>query len=212
LKGKTVLVTAGPTHEAIDPVRFIGNPSSGKMGYAIARAAEHRGAKVVLITGPTGLDAPANVEVIRVQSAAEMARAVFDNLPKAEIVIKAAAVADYRPSTAAENKIKKESQEMSLLLTRTQDILKQVGQQKKDRFIVGFAAETESLDRHATQKLAEKNLDIIAGNLINAPGSGFQTDTNQVTLYYRDGTQEQLAVMDKQDLAHVLIDRIVERL
>ena len=212
LKGHTVLVTAGPTHEAIDPVRYIGNPSSGKMGYAIARAAEHRGAKAILISGPTSLDVPANVEIVRVQSAAEMARAVFDHLPQATIVIKAAAVADYRPHTSAGQKIKKAEQELSLSLTRTQDILKAVGQQKEGRFVVGFAAETESLDQNATQKLAEKNLDIIAGNLINAPGAGFQSDTNQVTLYFRDGTQEQLPVMDKQMVAHALLDRIVEHL
>ena len=212
LKDKTVLVTAGPTHEAIDPVRYIGNPSSGKMGYAIARAAEHRGANVILISGPTCLDAPANVDIIRVQSAAEMAQAVFDRLPHAEIMIKAAAVADYRPHTSAGQKIKKEKEEMSLRLTKTQDILQAVGQQKEGRFVVGFAAETESLDQNAAQKLANKNLDMIAGNLINAPGSGFQTDTNQVTLYYREGTQEQLPVMDKQDLAHVLLDRVIERI
>ena len=211
-KGKTVLVTAGPTHEAIDPVRYIGNPSSGKMGYAIARAAEHRGANVILITGPTCLETPANVDIIQVQSAADMTQAVFDNLPKAEIIIKAAAVADYRPHTPADQKIKKEKEEMSLQLSKTQDILKDVGQQKEGRFVVGFAAETESLDENATHKLANKNLDMIAGNLINAPDSGFQTDTNQVTLYFRDGMQEQLPVMDKQDLAHVLLDRVIERL
>lgn len=212
LKDRTVLVTAGPTHEAIDPVRFIGNPSSGKMGYAVARAAEHRGARVVLISGPSHLEAPANVEVIRVQSAAEMAQAVLERLPQAHVVVKAAAVGDYRPQAAALHKIKKEKDELSLVLVKTQDILKEVGRQKGDRIVVGFAAETEALDQNATQKLAAKNLDIIAGNLIGRPDSGFQADTNQVTLYFRDGAREQLPVMDKEALAHILLDRVVARL
>jgi phosphopantothenoylcysteine decarboxylase/phosphopantothenate--cysteine ligase len=205
-------VTAGPTHEAIDPVRFIGNPSSGKMGYAVARAAEHRGARVVLISGPSHLEAPANVEVLRVQSAAEMAQAVLERLPQAHVVVKAAAVGDYRPQAAALHKIKKEKDELALMLVKTRDILKEVGRQKGDRIVVGFAAETEALDQNATQKLAAKNLDIIAGNLIGRPDSGFQADTNQVTLYFRDGAREQLPVMDKEALAHILLDRVVERL
>jgi len=212
LEGRSVLVTAGPTHEAIDPVRFIGNPSSGKMGYAIARAAEHRGAQVMLVSGPTGLELPSNVEVTRVQSAAEMARAVFDRLPQAQIIVKAAAVADYRPKAPASQKIKKGAAEMSVGLEKTQDILREVGQQKGNRFVVGFAAETEALDQNATKKLAEKNLDIIAGNLVGIPASGFQADTNQVTLYFRDGTREQLPVMDKAAVAHVILDRVVDRL
>ncbi len=190
-------MTAGPTHEAIDPVRFLGNPSSGKMGYAVARAAEHRGAQVMLVSGPSCLDSPPHVEVIRVQSASEMAQAVFDRLPQVQILVKAAAVADYRPKAPATHKIKKGDEEMSLALEKTQDILKQVGRQKENRFVVGFAAETEALDQNATQKLTEKNLDIIAGNLVGTPASGFQVDTNQVTLYFRDGTREQLPAMDK---------------
>ena len=212
LKGRTVLVTAGPTHEAIDPVRFIGNPSSGKMGYAVARAAEYRGAQVLLVSGPSCLEAPSNVEVIRIQSAAEMARVVFDRLPQAQIVVKAAAVADYRPKAPATQKIKKRDAEMALELEKTQDILKEIGHQKGKRFVVGFAAETEALDQNAAKKLTEKNLDIIAGNLVGTPASGFQTDTNQVTLYFRDGTREQLPVMDKEAVAHIILDRVVERL
>lgn len=212
LRGRSVLVTAGPTHEAIDPVRFLGNPSSGKMGYAVARAAEHRGAQVMLVTGPSCLDSPPHVEVIRVQSASEMAQAVFERMPQVQILVKAAAVADYRPKAPATHKIKKGDEEMSLALEKTQDILKQVGQQKENRFVVGFAAETEALDQNATQKLTEKNLDIIAGNLVGTPASGFQVDTNQVTLYFRDGTREQLPAMDKQAVAHVILDRVVERL
>jgi phosphopantothenoylcysteine decarboxylase/phosphopantothenate--cysteine ligase len=212
LAGRTVLVTAGPTYEAIDPVRFLGNPSSGKMGYAVARAAAQRGAKVILVSGPSALDAPAHVEVIRVVSAEEMARAVFDRIQGVDVVVKAAAVADYRPKERAAQKIKKVKKDMVLSLEKNTDILKELGRRKGDRFLVGFAAETEALDRNAAKKLTAKNLDIIAGNLIGSAATGFKSDTNQVTLYYRDGTREQLPVMDKKALAHVLWDRIVERL
>lgn len=207
--GKRVLVTAGPTHESIDPVRFIGNPSSGKMGFAIARAAENRGAGVVLVTGPTNLPDPINVNTIRIRTADEMADAVFDQMDHSHIIIKAAAVADYKPIEQAEQKIKKEKDEMILSLQKTVDILKELGKRKKDQILVGFAAETEELEKNATKKLTEKNLDIIAGNLVGRPDSGFAVDTNKVTLFYRDGTKEVLDTMEKEAVAHVLLDRIM---
>ena len=210
LKSKKILVTAGPTREPIDPVRFISNPSSGKMGYSIARAAEHRGAKVVLITGPTNLLDPVNVKVIRVETAKEMALAVFEHMEDARIIIKAAAVSDYRPVNLSKQKIKKGKDEIALFLKKNQDILKELGRKKKDQILVGFAAETENLEINAQKKLAEKKLDIIAANLVNSLSSGFGTDTNRVTLFYKDKTKEALPEMGKDDLAHILLDRIVK--
>jgi phosphopantothenoylcysteine decarboxylase/phosphopantothenate--cysteine ligase len=209
LKGKRVLVTAGPTRENIDPVRFISNPSSGRMGYAVARAAEFRGAKVVLIAGPTNLPDPVNIDVVKVQTAGDMALAVFDHMDDSDIIIKVAAVSDYRPKERAERKIKKQKDEIVLPLQKTQDILKEVGMRKKDRVLVGFAAETEDLEKNAGKKLFEKNLDIIVGNLVNQPRSGFGTDTNKVILFYKDGTKEDLPEMEKDAVAHILLDRIL---
>ena len=166
LKGKVVLITAGPTREYIDPVRFISNPSSGKMGFAVAKAAEQRGAEVILITGPTHLLDPANILTIRVETADEMAEAVFKYMEQADIIIKTAAVSDYTPVEKSEQKIKKGDNEIVLSLKRTLDILKELGSRKKDRILVGFAAETELLEKHATQKLEKKNLDIIVGNIV----------------------------------------------
>jgi len=210
LEDKRILVTAGPTREPIDPVRFISNPSSGKMGFAVARAAEYRGGKVTLITGPTNLLDPNNVAVIRVNTAKEMALAVFENMEHSDIIIKTAAVSDYRPKDHAEQKLKKEKDELVLSLERTQDILKEIGRNKKERILVGFAAETEYLERHAEQKLAEKNLDIIVGNIVGQPDSGFGADTNTVTLFYKDGTKENLPKMTKDDVANILLDRILK--
>jgi len=212
LKSKKVLVTAGPTREPIDPVRFISNPSSGKMGYSIAKAAEHRGAKVVLISGPTNLLDPINVEVIKVETAKEMARAVFKRMEDTNIIIKTAAVSDYRPVKLEKQKIKKGKDEISLFLKKNQDILKELGRKKKDQILVGFAAETENLEINAEKKLAEKNLDIIAANLVNRSSSGFGSDTNKVVLLYKDKTREALPEMPKDDLAHILLDRIVKML
>jgi phosphopantothenoylcysteine decarboxylase/phosphopantothenate--cysteine ligase len=209
LEDKTILVSAGPTREAIDPVRFISNPSSGKMGYAIAKAAEHRGAKVTLVSGPVRLPAPYGVDVIRVSSASEMAEAVFAHMAGADIIIKTAAVSDYRPKVQAPQKIKKLKDELILELIKNQDILKALGAKKTGQILVGFAAETEELEKHAGQKLKAKNLDIIVGNLVNVPASGFQSDTNQVTFFYRDGSKEPLPVMEKEAVAHVLLDRIL---
>lgn len=209
LKDKNILVTAGPTREPIDPVRFISNPSSGKMGFAVARAAEYRGGKVTLITGPTTLLDPNNVAVIRVDTAKEMARAVFENMADFDIIIKTAAVSDYRPKDHAEQKLKKKKDELVLSLERTQDILKEIGKNKKEQILVGFAAETERLEQYAEQKLAEKNLDIIVGNIVGQPDSGFGADTNRVTLFYKDGTKENLPKMTKDDVANLLLDRIL---
>jgi len=210
LKDKKILVTAGPTREPIDPVRFISNPSSGKMGFAVARAAEYRGAKVTLITGPTNLLDPNNVAVIRVNTAKEMALAVFDNFENYDIIIKTAAVSDYRPKNYAEQKLKKGKDELVLSLERTQDILKEISSSKKEQILVGFAAETEHLEGHAEQKMAEKKLDIIVGNIVGHPDSGFGADTNTVTLFYKGGTKENLPKMPKDDVANLLLDRILK--
>jgi len=210
LKDKKILVTSGPTRESVDPVRFISNPSSGKMGFAVARAAEYRGGEVTLITGPTHLPDPNNVKVIRIQTAREMAQAVFDNMEHSDIIIKTAAVSDYRPKDPATQKIKKEKGELVLYLERTQDILQEIGLRKKDQILVGFAAETENLEQHAETKLVEKNLDIIVGNIVGESSSGFGADTNKVTLFFKEGTQEPLPVMEKDAVAHILLDRILK--
>lgn len=206
--GKKVLVTAGPTQEPMDPVRFISNPSSGKMGYAIARAAEHRGADVTLVTGPTYLPDPVNVSVIRVRTADEMAFAVFSHIEEASIIIKSAAVSDYRPKIMSSHKIKKESGDLVVEFERTQDILKTIGEKRQRQILVGFAAETQELEKYANKKLAEKNLDIIVGNIVGKPGSGFDSETNKVTFFYRNGTSESLESMEKNNVAHELLDRI----
>ena len=210
LKDKKILVTAGPTREPIDPVRFISNPSSGKMGFAVARAAEHRGGEVTLITGPSNLLDPNNVAVIRVNTAKEMALAVFENMSHSDIIIKTAAVSDYRPKDHAEQKLKKQKDELVLSLERTQDILKEIGRNKNEQILVGFAAETEHLERHAEQKLAEKNLDIIVGNIVGHPDSGFGADSNTVTLFYKNGTKENLPKMPKDRVANLLLNRILK--
>jgi phosphopantothenoylcysteine decarboxylase/phosphopantothenate--cysteine ligase len=209
LAGKKILVTAGPTIEPIDPVRFISNPSSGKMGFAVARAAEHRGAEVTLISGPTQLDDPLNVTTIRVGTAQEMAHQVYKRMEDADVIIKSAAVSDYRPKESKSHKMKKGKGEMVLRLQQNEDILKTLGQKKKHQVLIGFAAETKELKKNATQKLAEKNLDIIVGNLVGSADSGFESDTNTVTLFFKDGTTESLPTMDKMEVAHVLLDRMV---
>lgn len=209
LTDKHILVTAGPTCEHIDPVRFISNPSSGKMGFAVARAAEHRGGEVSLVTGPTHLEDPNRVSVIRVRTAQEMAVEVLERMDASDIIIKTAAVSDYRPQDQVGHKLKKGEEERVLLLEKNLDILKELGRRKKHRILVGFAAETENLEQNAVGKLAEKHLDMIAGNLIGEPSSGFGADTNTVTLFYKDGTKESLPTMSKDDVAHILLDRII---
>jgi phosphopantothenoylcysteine decarboxylase/phosphopantothenate--cysteine ligase len=210
LYGKHILITAGPTREFIDPVRFISNPSSGKMGFAIAKAAAQRGATVTLVSGPSELPDPYHVKVIRVLSAKEMADAVLGLFDQADAVIKTAAVSDYRPKVQSNHKIKKGSDELALTLERTQDILKELGARKKDQILVGFAAETQSLQTYATQKLLEKNLDIIVGNLIGEEDAGFGSETNKVTLFYSNGASESLALMPKHTVAGIILDRMAE--
>lgn len=212
LAGRRVLVTAGPTQEFIDPVRFISNPSSGKMGFALARAAEHRGAEVILVAGPTHLPDPANMRMVRVVSAREMAGAVFNHFESADIIIKTAAVSDYRCRNIADHKIKKGAEEMTLSLQKNVDILRTLGGRKRpDQFLAGFAAETEDLRENARKKLFEKNLDLIVGNLVGISDSGFCADTNRVTLFYRDREREPLEKMEKDAVAHHILDRILER-
>ncbi len=208
--GIRVLVTAGPTREFLDPARFISNPSSGKMGYAVAGAAERRGARVVLISGPVSLRPPENVKTVPVTTAEEMAEAVLAHAENVDLIVKTAAVADYRPRDRAEHKIKKGAGAggRTLALEKTVDILKVLGERKRDQVLVGFAAETRQLAEHAAEKMARKNLDMIVGNLVGNPSSGFGSDTNQVTFFFQDGAQEALPVMEKDGVADALLDRI----
>ena len=210
LAGERILITAGPTQEPIDPVRFISNPSSGKMGHAIARVASRRGAEVVLISGPTALPDPQGVKVIRVSTAEEMFKAVMDHVEQTTIIVKAAAVSDWRPTGLFEHKVKKDQMAHPLSLELTPDILKALGENKTGQILVGFAAETQNLRENACAKLTAKNLDLIVANLIGRADSGFGSDTNQVTLFYRDGRAEDLPIMDKEDLADIILDRVLE--
>jgi phosphopantothenoylcysteine decarboxylase/phosphopantothenate--cysteine ligase len=210
LAGEKVLVTAGPTREEIDPVRFISNYSSGKMGYAIARAARRRGAEVTLVSGPTSLDEPYGVAVKQVVSAREMREAVMAKAPGSTIIIKAAAVADYRPALRANLKIKKTATPKALELIKNPDILEELGKNKGARLLVGFAAETSDLLQNAGKKLAEKNLDMVVANDISQTGAGFNIDTNIVKLLFKGGRLEELPIMGKEELADVILDRVVE--
>jgi phosphopantothenoylcysteine decarboxylase/phosphopantothenate--cysteine ligase len=209
LAGETVLVTAGPTREELDPVRFISNHSSGKMGYALARAARRRGAAVTLVSGPTCIEPPYGVDLVPVVSADEMHRAVLAQFPNASVIIKAAAVADYRPVSRAGEKMKKTGESLTLDLTKTADILAELGRLKGERLLVGFAAETENLVNNARQKLTAKDLDLIVANDLCQEGAGFDVDTNRVTLLYRDGTAEEIQLMGKQEVADLILDRLV---
>ena len=210
LAGEKVLVTAGPTQEPMDPVRFISNPSSGKMGYALARCARRRGAKVVLISGPTALADPDGVTMIRVQTAQEMFDAVMTHADQNTLIIKAAAVSDWRPAGVFQHKLKKAEMPQPLSLEKTADILRALGKRKKDQILVGFAAETQGLQKNARAKLAAKNLDLIVANPVGHNDSGFGSDMNQVELFYRDGRTEAIPLMDKGALADVLLDRVLE--
>ncbi len=208
LAGKTVLVTAGPTREEIDPVRFLSNHSSGKMGYAVACAARNRGARVVLISGPVNLHEPKGVETIQVVSAREMHEAVMKMAGQADLIIKAAAVADFRPVVRGDQKVKKGSTETTTIeLQRNPDILAELGQQKGSRVLIGFAAETEELLKHAREKLASKNLDMIVANDVTQEGAGFNGDTNIVRFLSADGHVEELPQMTKAEVADLLLDR-----
>lgn len=208
LLGEHVLVTAGPTQEDLDPVRFITNHSSGKMGYALALMAKRRGAEVSLISGPTDLPAPHGVEVIPVRSAVEMRDAVMKRMKKATVVIKAAAVADYRPASRSASKIKKKDGPMALSLERNPDIIAEAGRVKGKRVLVGFAMETENLVENAKRKLKSKNMDLIVGNDLNSPDTGFRADTNIVKIIDRSGRIESLPLLDKREVADRILDRI----
>lgn len=209
LAGQVVLVTAGPTREAIDPVRFIGNRSSGRMGFAVAAAARDAGAQVVLVAGPSSLATPAGVERIDVTSAAEMYQAVMQQVARADIFIGAAAVADYRPSQVAPSKIKKNAEGLTLTLERTEDILQSVAALPSPPFTVGFAAETDDLAVHARDKMTRKNLDMIAANWVGGE-TGFDTADNALEVFWRDG-QASLGRQDKDALAGQLVRLIAER-
>jgi phosphopantothenoylcysteine decarboxylase/phosphopantothenate--cysteine ligase len=210
MAGETVVVTAGPTQEPIDPVRFISNPSSGKMGHALARVAQRRGAEVSLVTGPTALPDPPGVRVIKVRTAEEMFNQVMNVGEGASIIVMAAAVSDWRPASLFEHKIKKEEMVGDLRLEQSVDILKALGENKNSRILVGFAAETRDLHENARAKLSAKNLDLVVANLIGQAGSGFGSDTNQASLIHRDGREEALPLMGKGALADVLFDRVLE--
>lgn len=214
LGGQTVLVTAGPTCEDIDPVRFLTNRSSGKMGYALAESAHRRGAHVILVSGPTERKIPEGVDWIPVRSTAEMRRAVLDRAGDAQIAILAAAVADYRPAAVEEKKIKRGEGSFTLELEPTPDILAELGRDRSQnssrRVLVGFAAETDRVSENARQKLARKGADIIVANDVTQEGAGFDTDTNIVTLFLRDGREIPLPKMSKLDVANRILDHVLE--
>ena len=210
MSGVKVLVTAGPTREKIDPVRYITNHSSGKMGYAIARAAMLRGADVTLVTGKTDLMPPMGVNTVEIVSAADMAQAVKERAKEQDIIIKAAAVADYRPKYTSDEKMKKKDEDMCIELERTQDILGFLGAHKKEgQFLCGFSMETENMIENSRKKLEKKNLDLIVANNLKEQGAGFGTDTNIVTLLSKEDTI-QLPIMSKEEVADRLLDYIVE--
>ena len=208
--GRRLLISAGPTQEAIDPVRFISNRSSGKMGYALAEAARARGADVLLVSGPTALQPPRGVEVLSVETAEEMHKAILNRFTWAHAVIMAAAVADFRPVRPAPQKLKKQQQPITTLsLEPTNDILRELSARRTTQLLVGFAAETEDLLAHAREKLHAKGVDLLVANDVTAPGSGFGSDTNRVWLLHRDGQTEDLPLLAKRDLADRILDRML---
>ncbi len=209
-EGVKILVTAGPTHEHIDPVRYITNPSTGKMGYALAQAASERGAKVILVSGPTGLSLPDGVETIRVKSAGEMAERVLAKSRGCKVVIAAAAVSDYTPAKTADQKMKKKNTEITLKMKPTLDIIAELGKQKGRKILVGFSVETQDLIENSMKKLKKKNLDMIVCNDVTQPGAGFAEDTNIVTILDREGGSEQLPRLSKLETAHRILDRVHE--
>ena len=210
MTGMKVLVTAGPTREALDPVRYLTNHSSGKMGYAIAKAASRRGADVTLVSGKTDLTKPAYVNVVDITTAQDMYDAVIAEAESADVIIKAAAVADYRPASVSDNKIKKTDGDMSIALERTTDILKTLGENKKPgQFLCGFSMETENMIENSRTKLNKKNIDMIVANNLKTKGAGFGTDTNVVTLITKS-SQKELEIMSKADVAHEILNEIVK--
>ena len=213
MRGLKVMVTAAGTREPIDPVRFVGNRSSGKMGYSIARQALLRGADVTLITGPSALTPPPYAKVIRVETTKQMLEACLSVYPDTDIVIKAAAVADFKPRSVADQKIKKIHPEdgMTIVMDQNPDILKTLGGMKKQQFLVGFAAETQNLLENAANKVKKKNLDMIVANDVSLKGAGFNTDTNIVKFLYPDGQVEALEILSKDEVASILLDRVMEK-
>jgi phosphopantothenoylcysteine decarboxylase/phosphopantothenate--cysteine ligase len=209
LEGEAVLVTAGPTCEDLDPVRYLTNRSSGKMGYAVAEAAARRGAKVLLVSGPTSLEAPAGVERVSVRTAEEMHRAVTGRFAECSIAILAAAVADYRPVEKQPQKIKRSKASLTVQLEQTKDILAEVAKIKGERLVVGFAAETDHVAENARKKLTAKNADLIVANDVTAEGAGFDLDTNVVTLFARDGRDLPLPRLTKSEAAQRILDEVV---
>jgi phosphopantothenoylcysteine decarboxylase/phosphopantothenate--cysteine ligase len=212
LDGRRILVTAGPTHEDFDPVRFLTNRSSGKQGYALARVAWRRGAAVTLVSGPTSLPAPYGVHLAQVRSARDMQVAVVEGFPEADALLMAAAVSDYRPTQAEIRKIKRAHEEMQFHLTQNPDILKQVAPLKNRQIVVGFAAETHDIEAEARRKMREKHLDLIVANDVNRPDSGFQVDTNEVILIPRQGDALPLPLLSKEEVAAKILDRVVDLL
>lgn len=211
LKGEILLVTAGPTEEPLDAVRYLSNRSSGKMGFAVAEAARRRGAKVLLVCGPTKLDPPSGVEVDRVQTSEEMAKAVLAHLPEASVVVMAAAVADFQPAEAKGRKIKKNGGLRSLKLKPTRDILQEISRHRRPgQVVIGFAAETDHVIENAVKKLRSKKLDLIVANDVTQDGAGFNTDTNVVTFIFSDGSSRPLEKMSKCEVAQRLLDQVVE--
>ncbi|HET8854372.1 MAG TPA: bifunctional phosphopantothenoylcysteine decarboxylase/phosphopantothenate--cysteine ligase CoaBC, partial [Salinimicrobium sp.] len=210
LKGKKILITAGPTYESIDPVRFIGNHSSGKMGYELAGAAAAGGAEVILISGPTYLENPkGNVRVIRVSSAQDMLGAVMKHYSSMDIAIAAAAVSDYRPVNSSQQKIKKTSDKLNLELEKNPDILLSMGQEKKSQLLIGFALETENEEANATAKLRKKNLDFIVLNSLVDKGAGFKTETNKICIIFKGGKQKSFPLKSKKEVAADIINEII---
>jgi phosphopantothenoylcysteine decarboxylase/phosphopantothenate--cysteine ligase len=212
LVGQRLLITAGPTHEDLDPVRFLTNRSTGKMGYAIARMAWRRGASVTLVSGPTTLPDPYGVEVVRLRSASEMLKEVRGRFPAVEALVMAAAVSDYRAESLAEKKIKRGAETQQVRLVQNADILKEVAPLKKHQVVVGFAAETGNLVAEAERKLLEKNLDLIVANDVNVPNSGFAVDTNEVTLVSREAVPQKLPLLTKEEVAEHILDWMAPRL
>ena len=211
MRGLRVLVTAAGTREPIDPVRFVGNRSSGKMGYAVAQQAADRGAQVLLVTGPSALPIPANVKAIKVETTKEMLDACVAAYGDVDIVIKAAAVADYRPHDVADQKIKKKNDDaLTVVMDKNPDILKVLGSRKENQILVGFAAETQNLLDNAKEKIVKKNLDMIVANDVTAAGAGFNTDTNIVKFLYPDGEVRSLEQMPKTEVANQLLDAVME--
>ncbi len=208
LAGETVLITAGPTQEPLDPVRYISNRSSGKMGYALADAARTRGARVILVSGPVNLSPPAGVELVKVNTALEMRDAVLGHLGESTIIVKSAAVADYHVANVPSQKVKKTAAKVSIDLDPTPDILAECGRRKGDRILIGFAAETQNMVEEARRKMTTKNCDMVVGNLVSQEGIGFESDSNEVTLVMRGGDTIKIQKAPKREIADQIFDQI----